>query len=354
MKYAINKDNETINIKNVSNGKSCNCICKCCGEPVMAKQGKVKDWHFAHVSKIDCKYSNNPAETDLHILAKEVIKKHKSIYMPSVYYETAKGDDVEILKRGVIEFDKIELEKRVDKFTPDIIAYKGSEKVWIEIAVTHFTEKNKIDYCKNNDITLIEIDISHVDRDITEESLHSSIVTNNPFKRILWSTKLFNKVNKYYAVDFDYYPDLIEYKTGLNKFFLGYPLTGETTIKAVEERIKVLERRAKAQSKKRLVSSVNYIKNQIHDIDHLVNWWRNEQHHRKMKNGTPIYPHPDLANYVKAKGFTLDCRELEEDELQKIREFLGVFNMEDYKKLLEDYGEYVDHLMNLNKKSYEL
>jgi len=282
----------------------------------MAKQGKVKDWHFAHVSKIDCKYSNNPAETNLHILAKEVIKKHKSIYIPSVYYKTAKGDDVEILKRGVIEFDKIELEKRVDKFTPDIIAYKGSEKVWIEIAVTHFTEKNKIDYCKNNDITLIEIDISHLDRDITEESLYSSIVTNNPFKRILWSTKLFNKVNKHYAVDFDYYPDLIEYKEGLNKFFLGYPLTGETTQKAVEERIKVLERRAKAQSKKRLISSVNYIKNQIHDVEHLGNWWKNEQYHRKMKNGTPIFPDEDLKNYVRAKQLFLTLGELSNEDIE--------------------------------------
>jgi hypothetical protein len=313
MKYAINKNNETINIKDASNGKSCNCVCKCCGEPVLAKQGKIKDWHFAHISKIECKYSNNPGETDLHILAKEVFKKNKSIYVPSVYYDPY-GADIEVFKGSKIDFDKVELEKRVDKFTPDIIAHKGNEQIWIEIAVTHFTEKNKIDYCRENNITLIEIDLSDIDRDTSEDNLNYLIVNTDDYvcpqgslyerrKRLLWSTKLFNKVNNNYAVDLNDYNDLTNYlSNGLNKFFLGYPLIENIDKDFIKERIKTLEDIAKSQSYKRLENSKRYIKNCIKDINHLKNWWKNEQTKRMTKENVKITPHPDLESYVDAKA----------------------------------------------------
>jgi competence CoiA-like predicted nuclease len=294
MRYAIDKEESLIEVKNALNGLKCECTCKCCGELVLSKQGKKKEWHFAHVSKIDCKYSNNPGETDLHILAKEVFKEHKTLLMDRVYFE-----DKLVIKSSSIKFDKIEIEKRVDNFIPDIIAYKGNSCVWIEIAVTHFTDRKKIDYCKKNNITLIEIDLSKTDRDITKELLKEEIV-DSVKKRFLWSSKIFNKINNHHAINFNKYKELIDYKeNGLNKEFFGYDLIDNIDIEIVNNNIKLQEREAKQQSLKRVDSSMRYVKENIKDVQHFCNWWSNEQNKRYTKKGVHIKPHKDLILFIK-------------------------------------------------------
>jgi len=299
MRYAIDKEESLIEVKNALNGLKCECTCKCCGEPVLSKQGKVNDWHFAHVSKIDCKYSNNPGETDLHILAKEVFKEHKTLSMDRVYFEGKL-----VTKSSVVKFDKIELEKRVDNFIPDIIAYKGSSCVWIEIAVTHFTDRKKIDYCKKNNITLIEIDLSTTDRDITKGLLKEEIVDTTK-KRFLWSSKIFNKVNDHHAINFNKYKELIDYKkNGLNKEFFGYDLIDNIDIEIVNNNIKLQEREAEQQSLKRVDNSMMYVKENVKDVQHFCNWWKNEWRNRYTKEGVRIEVHYNLAKQVDviAKG----------------------------------------------------
>ena len=59
--------------------------------------------------------------------------------------------------------------------------------------------------------------------------------------------------NNAYPIDLNDYEDLTDYlSNGLNKFFLGFPLVDNIDSKFIKERIKVLERRAVAQSYKRL------------------------------------------------------------------------------------------------------
>ena len=35
----------------VQRGRRCDCICPSCGTPLIARQGAIKDWHFAHASR---------------------------------------------------------------------------------------------------------------------------------------------------------------------------------------------------------------------------------------------------------------------------------------------------------------
>ena len=55
---------ELIDVGSVNRGVACNCICPSCKTPLTARQGDVKEWHFAHRSrgvhshtKKECEYS---------------------------------------------------------------------------------------------------------------------------------------------------------------------------------------------------------------------------------------------------------------------------------------------------------
>lgn len=80
--YAVNKEtNQVEHIRDVKNGTDCNCICPLCKEPLLAKQGAIKDWHFAHISKVECIGSE---ETALHMRAKEILTSLSFINLPGL------------------------------------------------------------------------------------------------------------------------------------------------------------------------------------------------------------------------------------------------------------------------------
>lgn len=70
--YALDSSNKLKHIDAVENGMACGCVCPCCKEKLMAKNGGTKRMHhFAHASGVDCE---GAYETMLHLLAKERIQ----------------------------------------------------------------------------------------------------------------------------------------------------------------------------------------------------------------------------------------------------------------------------------------
>jgi competence CoiA-like predicted nuclease len=59
--FAIDKQNQIRSIDEVTRGLSCECTCPSCGEAVIARQGEVREWHFAHASTLEC---STGAETE--------------------------------------------------------------------------------------------------------------------------------------------------------------------------------------------------------------------------------------------------------------------------------------------------
>lgn len=45
------RDGQLIHISNVPQGLECNCVCPNCKENLIAKKGKINEYHFAHESK---------------------------------------------------------------------------------------------------------------------------------------------------------------------------------------------------------------------------------------------------------------------------------------------------------------
>ncbi|MEB3192181.1 MAG: competence protein CoiA family protein [Snowella sp.] len=80
--HGLTKDKILVSVKNenIESGLRCQCFCPACGESLVAKKGKVINWHFARYSKIECEYA---FETAIHYIAKDIIKE-KGLCLPTL------------------------------------------------------------------------------------------------------------------------------------------------------------------------------------------------------------------------------------------------------------------------------
>lgn len=88
--------NELVDVSAVESGKQCNCICPSCRTPLIARQGNIKVWHFAHASKNvyektekECGYS---FYVSVRLMAKQLIKDKLTLALPA-YLGTAEFRD---------------------------------------------------------------------------------------------------------------------------------------------------------------------------------------------------------------------------------------------------------------------
>ena len=201
MTYAL-KDGELIDISSVDRGLKCGCVCPSCNQPLIAKKGEKMVQHFAHKSTDECEYGY---ETSLHLLAKEIISKSKKFTIPSVYVEFHSYKEKEYISQSKeITVDRIELEKSFGGIIPDIVIYCGEKKFFVEIFVTHKIDEEKLNKIKSAGISTIEIDLSKMDREITDNELSEMLLKDSKEKR--W---IYNAVSEYYQKQFLRYAERI-------------------------------------------------------------------------------------------------------------------------------------------------
>jgi len=87
--FGLHKDSKIIDdIYDVPKGKACGCVCPSCNTLLIAKQGNVNEWHFAHLSNKDavnnvndiCQYS---FYTSVRLMALQLISQNLKIDLPS-------------------------------------------------------------------------------------------------------------------------------------------------------------------------------------------------------------------------------------------------------------------------------
>lgn len=178
--YAL-KDGIITSIDMVESGLKCGCICPACGEPLIAKKGKVMMHHFAHHAGQNCEYGY---ESSLHLAAKEILSESKRMIVPPVClqptYLVNKNDMIAEAKE--IQISRVELEKRYGNIVPDIVAYCGNKYFFIEIYVTHRIDDEKLKKLQAEGISTIEIDLSHEEKTITEADLSEILLENSDKK----------------------------------------------------------------------------------------------------------------------------------------------------------------------------
>lgn len=149
-----------------------------CGSHLVART-LARTPHFAHHHRDTC---GGGPETALHKLAKQVIKERLLLFVPK---RIASYGNVERILRGR---EKIELESATLEFrdpqqiVPDLYVTLEGRKLFVEIAVTHPCDDEKIRRIRQHGIAAIEIDLSRVPMDAAPEVVADAVIRSAPRK----------------------------------------------------------------------------------------------------------------------------------------------------------------------------
>lgn len=168
LKYGL-KDGQLVHIDNVSNGLACGCRCPSCGGRLEAHQGQKNQAHFKHYSSADCEHGS---ESALHIMAKNIIAKTKTVYIPyapkNIYDWSARGK--------CYKFENAYIEKAVSsEIRCDVLLQTGDVFLNVEIKVTHEVDVSKKLKLYNENLRTIEIDLSDIIDDFNELRIRKMI-----------------------------------------------------------------------------------------------------------------------------------------------------------------------------------
>lgn len=192
-------DGLLVHVNDVPNGRECGCHCPVCKSPFIARQGKVRTWHFAHATKVNC---DGAGETALHQAAKQILKDSLGrVFIPdevirkigwpaspshSVGRARRRLDDLmkHVFAERLVSPHKVRLEPQDwihQGFRPDAVleGNKGS-RLLVEIRVTHEVDEEKRNQMRKVGLGAFEIDLSKTERTIQPEYLKRQVVEAAP------------------------------------------------------------------------------------------------------------------------------------------------------------------------------
>ena len=157
MFVALDPNGQLITIENAMRGLACICTCACCGEPVVARKGPIREHHFSHHSnKKSCVIQR---ESLLHLYAKQVIRNQLGLQLPPMPSTWPASED----QTSWWDFEKVDEEVPQQGFQPDLVAHlRDGSQLFIEVAVTSFIGEEKLERIKSAGINTVEIDLREI------------------------------------------------------------------------------------------------------------------------------------------------------------------------------------------------
>uniref|UniRef100_UPI0036DA5961 hypothetical protein n=1 Tax=Photorhabdus sp. RM322S TaxID=3342825 RepID=UPI0036DA5961 len=151
--YAFHKEtNKIVHVDAVPNGKRCDCVCKNCGDNLIAKNnGKIIQHHFSHTTKEE---SRDCQMTQLHIAMQLHFSSLSEITLPE--NEIKIDEELLIASELTTSVTESALEYRVGPYLADVYLTTDAGEVAIEICVTHKCEEEKRQYYIEHQIDSIE------------------------------------------------------------------------------------------------------------------------------------------------------------------------------------------------------
>ena len=181
--WALGANGEVTHVSEAENGLKCACICPTCRGPLIAKQGKIVEHHFAHASGDECQHA---VETVLHLAAKDILVVRKQIVLPAVEIPTSYGfPHIEIAPERSYVIEAVAVEQKLGSIIPDVIVRINGRELLVEVSVTHGTDKDKVNKIRELGGSCLEIDLSDTDRGLARKELERIVVEGTARKRWL-------------------------------------------------------------------------------------------------------------------------------------------------------------------------
>ncbi|MBG0757714.1 competence protein CoiA family protein [Vibrio cidicii] len=183
--WGLSKDGKYKHIRSVDNGLKCDCLCPDCQQPLVANQGNVKRWHFAHASNSSCS-----GESVIHRLAKQVIVNAAHSGLP-LHISSNGGTVYEQDKDGIVHskswyaperqyyIRQAKEEVKLGSQIVDVLCQdKAGNALAVEIFYTHKKSDVDIEKFAKNSVESIEIDVSGIPWDATYEQIEQAVLLN--------------------------------------------------------------------------------------------------------------------------------------------------------------------------------
>lgn len=158
-----------VGVREVPNGINCGCVCPSCRAPLVARQGKIRTWHFSHAPGHET--CSTGAETALHRMAKQIIAEWDVLDLPLHEVRVSRTVSGRNLVRTSIlpacRFDvrTSKVEQPRAGITPDVLLEDhGAEMLAVEVCVTHPVEESKRVRVAELNLPMIEYDLSVLSR----------------------------------------------------------------------------------------------------------------------------------------------------------------------------------------------
>lgn len=157
--FGLDSSDRLVFVSEVPRGLACQCRCVACNEPLIARQGTVREHHFAHASgREPCDVSH---ESLLHRYAKQVILEAGGLMVPmdSTVAEHL-GLELNSASSTDLKLALIEVERSVQDVRPDLLGHTDEGlAIAIEVAYTSFCDLFKIDRFARQRLAALEIDL---------------------------------------------------------------------------------------------------------------------------------------------------------------------------------------------------
>ncbi len=174
-------------VSEVPRGLACLCRCVVCGEPLIARQGAVREHHFAHASgREPCDVSH---ESMLHRYAKQVIQEAGGLAVPlNEALEAQLGLGGTSTPAGQLRLLSIEVERSLQDLRPDLLGRtEAGAAVAIEVAYASFCDLVKVGRFAALQLPALEIDLrAFTPEAFDPEAVSASVPRDLASKAWLW------------------------------------------------------------------------------------------------------------------------------------------------------------------------
>lgn len=158
LKYAWDRNGNLVSVDEVANGLACNCFCPACHCKLEAKQGEIREHHFAHYDKNECE---GAIKAQLHIIAIHVLNKLRTIRLPSVTLNingTIKSYGESIINNNL----QVDEERNDNSNIPRVVVKSDSGRtLYVEVDVQHSLDTAQWDKYKKENQSAIQIQLNH-------------------------------------------------------------------------------------------------------------------------------------------------------------------------------------------------